>query len=140
MNYGLPNCQGWLFFPFIQVFNAAQSIQTGLGTSLCSLSRLSLPSRPHSLFLLDHSCTRTGISLCSQPRLSLPCSGLLLVRWQWADTGLLHPIRFLWILNLLWKFHGSLGPYRHRTCDTWHLTSDLWHVVEGEHSLKMSAL
>ena len=37
--------------PFIQVPDSAQSIRTGSGTSLCSLSRLSLPSTPHSLFL-----------------------------------------------------------------------------------------
>jgi hypothetical protein len=38
------------FLPFIQVPDTAQSIQTGPGTSLCSLSRLSLPSR--GLFLV----------------------------------------------------------------------------------------
>ena len=43
------------FLSFIQVPDTAQSIQTGLGNSFCSLSRLSLPKRPHSLFLLDHS-------------------------------------------------------------------------------------
>ena len=34
------------FLPFIQVPNTAPSIQTRLGTSLCSLSRLSVHRRP----------------------------------------------------------------------------------------------
>ena len=50
------------FLPFIQVPNSAISIRTGPGTSLCSLSRLSLWRGPHSLFLLDHSQTWPGIS------------------------------------------------------------------------------
>ena len=83
------------FLPFIQVPYTTRSIRTRPGTSLCSLSRLSLPSRPCSLFLLDHSKTRPGISLCSRPRLSLPSRGHFLVRWQCADIGLLHPIQFL---------------------------------------------
>ena len=99
------------FLPFTQVTDTAKSIWTGPGTSLCSLSSLSLPRRPHSLFLLDHSRTRQGISLCSRPRLSLPSKGLFLVRWQFEDTGLLHPSLLLWILNLSWKLHGPLGPY-----------------------------
>ena len=90
---------------------AMRSLCPRTGTSLCSLSRLSLPSRPHSLFLLDHYWTRPEISLCSRPRLSLPSRGLFLVRLQCAKTGLLHPILFLLILNLLWKLHGPLGPY-----------------------------
>ena len=27
----------------------------------------------------------------------------------------------------------------HITCDTWHVTHDIWHIVCDEHSLKMSA-
>ena len=68
------------FLPFFQVPDTAQLIQAGPGTSLCSLSRLSLPSRPHSLFPLDPSRTRAGISLCSRHRLSQPSRGLFLVR------------------------------------------------------------
>ena len=75
------------FLPFLQICDTAQSIPTGPGTSLCSLSRLSQPRKPHSLFLLDHSQTRPRISLCSRPRLSLPSRALFLVRWQCADTG-----------------------------------------------------
>ena len=41
------------FPPFVQVRDTAQSIRTGPGSSLCSLSGLSLPSRHNSLFLLE---------------------------------------------------------------------------------------
>ena len=54
------------FSPFIQVPNTAQSIRTGLGTSLCSLSGLSLPSRPNSLFLLEPFTNKTR-NLCLLP-------------------------------------------------------------------------
>ena len=41
-----------IFIHFIPVPGHANSIQTRPGTTLCSCSVLSLPSRPHSLFLL----------------------------------------------------------------------------------------
>ena len=50
---GVKNCLECLLSHFIPVPDAAQSFQTGPETSLCSLSGLSLLSRPHSLFLLE---------------------------------------------------------------------------------------
>ena len=47
------------FLSFIQVCDTAQSIQTGPGTSLYSGSGLSVPSRPHSLFLLEPCSNKT---------------------------------------------------------------------------------
>ena len=39
-----------------------------------------------------------------------------ILRWQYADTGLLHPILVLRILYLLWKFQGLLWPYSQEGC------------------------
>ena len=52
--YSLKYHLKWLFSHLILVPSTAQSIWTRLlRTSLCSLSGLSLPSRPHSLFLFQ---------------------------------------------------------------------------------------
>ena len=66
MNGSFQNCLKWIFIHFIQVPGHAHSIQTGPGTSLCSCSGLSLPSRHHSLFLLT-------IPKQDQESLSAPC-------------------------------------------------------------------
>ena len=66
MNGSYKNCVKLLFIHFIPVPGHANSIQTGLRTSLCSCSGLSLPSRPHSLFLLT-------IPKQDQESLSAPC-------------------------------------------------------------------
>ena len=58
----------------------------------------------------NHSQRRPGISLCFLPIMSPPGRGLFLVSWHNADTGLLHLTLVLYILNLLWKLHGPLGP------------------------------
>ena len=34
----------------------------------------------------------------------------------------------------------GVGPVDNRpSTDKWHVTPDMWHIVEGEHSLKISA-
>ena len=139
MNDCLKNNLKGLFSHLILVLGTAQSKQTRPVTSLSSFWIFSLLNRPHSLFLFEHSGTRPGISLCSWPRLSLPSKGLFLVRWQCGDTGLLHPILFLWILNLLWKLHGPLGPYSGSPCEgnqlekkmTFLLKNAVWVKVDG---------
>ena len=60
------SCLKWLVVHFIPNPGHAQLIQTGPGTSLCSCSGLSLPSRPNSLFLLT-------IPKQDQELLSAPC-------------------------------------------------------------------
>ena len=62
----------WPFIHFIPVPGHAHSIQTGPGTSLCSCSGLSLPSRTPLPVPAIHSQTRPGISLFSLLILSLP--------------------------------------------------------------------
>ena len=66
MNGSFQRCLKWFVIHFIPVPGHAHSIQTGPGTSLCSCSGLSLPSRPHSLFLLT-------IPKQDQESLSAPC-------------------------------------------------------------------
>ena len=66
MKDSFQSCLKWFFIHFIPVPGHAHSIQTGPGTSLCSCSGLSLPSRPHSLFLLT-------IPKQDQESLSAPC-------------------------------------------------------------------
>ena len=56
-----------LFIHFIPVPGHANLIQTEPGTSPCSCSGLSVPSRPHSLFLLT-------IPKQDQDSLSAPCT------------------------------------------------------------------
>ena len=61
------------FIRFILIPGPAQSIQTRPGTSLCSCSGLSLPSRPHLLFLLtipeqDHESVTAPCTYCIRIR------------------------------------------------------------------------
>ena len=70
---------------------------------------------------MEKNTNTMGTSPCTfrQPRVNVinfvltdkRTSGLAgWVRCQCADTGLLHPILVLGILNLLWKLHSPLGP------------------------------
>ena len=84
------------------LFQFLVMLQTGPGTSLCSCSGLSLPSRPHSLFLVTiPKQDQESLSAPSLPIQSLQGWGLFLVSWHNADTGLLHLILVLQITVLV---------------------------------------
>ena len=76
----------------------AQSIQTGPGTSLCSFTGPSLPSSPHSLFLLEpfQHQTRNLNLLPAQTVSSLPG---LVAEWRHMtvtpNPGLVNPESFV---------------------------------------------